>query len=143
MRHFWRFGIALAFAATLSSAVAAAAQDRMDSKSRLVASLPFGAGQFQNGDADIGVMLLLSETALLATSVTLFAMHDALRDQHVPAHQLEDARAQEAVLRAGNWISAGLFASVALAGIVHAQLRFSDTGALELTPNGALARLRF
>src|SRR5262245_42435233 len=47
------------------------AQDNADcrcsaSEARWIAALPFGAGQFQHGDVEVGAALLISETTLLA-----------------------------------------------------------------------------
>src|SRR5262245_18520096 len=143
-----QFAVACMFALTWLSTNSVGAQDNTchecpANEARWIDALPFGAGQFQHGDVEVGAALLISETALLAGSLTLYALHDSLRSQRPGPAQVDAARGEETVLRWGNWISTGLFATVALAGIVHAQLRFGDAAALELTPNGALAQLDF
>lgn len=40
------------------------------SNSRYIATIPFGVGQFQNGDEAVGALFLVSETLLLATATT-------------------------------------------------------------------------
>ena len=112
-------------------------------KSRWIAALPFGAGQFQNGEVEAGFAFAAAQTALLAGSISLYVLHDSLRNSHVPANRVAELRAEEAALRVGNWICAGLFASTVLAGIVQAQLQFGEHSALQVSPGGALARLRF
>jgi hypothetical protein len=46
--------------------------------SRWVAALPFGVGQFQNGQDALGVAFLVSEVLALGGSITAHAIHDSL-----------------------------------------------------------------
>jgi tetratricopeptide (TPR) repeat protein len=91
--------------------------------SRLVAFMPFGAGQFQNGDDDLGMVLAVSQGVLLSTTVVTFILHESLRDEPPPAVP-EDARLAESAFRITNQVSFGLLIGVAIAGIVDAQVRF-------------------
>ena len=116
----------------------------VDAKSRWIASVPFGAGQFQNGNDDLGWALLITETVLLGSSVALYVAHDDLRDDHFPASEAKFADEEEAALRIGNWISLGLFAAVATAGIFEAQLALEDSEtSLVFGPGGAAVRYEF
>jgi hypothetical protein len=97
--------------------------------SRWVALLPFGAGQFQNGQTSLGYTFLSGEALLGAGSIvgaalmfynsgqTQAAVHRG--DGTAPAY---NARAQEAAW-AGD-IFGGAFLLAAVVGIVHAELTF-------------------
>ena len=97
--------------------------------SRWLALLPFGVGQFQNGQTTAGWVLLTSESLLVVGSVvgqalTLYnegQMNDALRGGNGTAPGYH-ARAEDAYV-AGNIFTAG-FALVAVTGILHAQITF-------------------
>jgi hypothetical protein len=93
-------------------------------RSRMIAMLPFGIGQFQNDDDGLGLVLAVSETALLATGVTTYFLHQAQPDR---PKDLSEAQNFERIYRTSNQISMALFAAVAIAGIVDAQLRFRET----------------
>jgi hypothetical protein len=92
--------------------------------SRWVASIPFGAGQFQNGDEGLGLALAVTEGLLFATSVTTFFLHESLRDVQPSADRRDNAELAENTYRTINWASTGLFVAVALGGIIDAHLRF-------------------
>ncbi len=47
--------------------------------SRVIASLPFGAGQFQNGNTSLGAALLVTEAVLAASSLTGTVYYSELR----------------------------------------------------------------
>jgi hypothetical protein len=97
--------------------------------SRLVALLPFGIGQFQNGQTTWGHVFLWGEALLAAGSVTAAGIslydwvqaNDALTHNDGTAPQyLVNARTAGTV---GNVFGAAFFAA-ALAGIVHAEFTF-------------------
>jgi tetratricopeptide (TPR) repeat protein len=96
--------------------------------SRVLAMVPFGVGQYQNGHEQLGLTLAITEGVLVATSVTTFALHTALAsDARQPVRMDESTLEPNRRLRAyrwTNWISTGLFAAVAVAGVLDAQLRF-------------------
>jgi tetratricopeptide (TPR) repeat protein len=97
--------------------------------SRWVGALPFGVGQFQNGQTALGWAFLSTESLLLAGSgigqlVTLYnegQARDAVASNAGTQYQYQ-GRAHDAYV-AANVFTAG-FALVAIAGIVHAQLTF-------------------
>jgi len=92
---------------------------------RWLATVPFGVGQFQNGDAALGWVFLAGETALMGTCITAVII-----DQHLANRVLEpgidrtelNARRTDAhrVIVASSWG----FLGVALGGIIHAHWRF-------------------
>jgi len=97
--------------------------------SRLVALLPFGIGQFQNGQTTWGHVFLWGEALLAAGSVTAAGIslydwaqaNDALaRNDGTAPQYLANASTAGTV---GNVFGAAFFA-VALAGIVHAEVTF-------------------
>jgi tetratricopeptide (TPR) repeat protein len=110
----------------LDRLVALASTERIEERhSRWVAAMPFGIGQFQNGHDGLGLVLAVGEGSLLAISVVSFFLHENLRGQEPnTADLLQDARLAENVFRYTNQISLGLFAVIAAAGIVDAQVRF-------------------
>lgn len=100
-------------------------------RSRWIAAIPFGAGQFQNDHDGLGLVLAVSQGVLLATSVVAFVVHESLRGQDPAAHELESARLAEVASRYTNQISLGLFAVVAITGVIDAQLRFQPSHSTE------------
>jgi len=130
-----------------------------EKRSRWLALVPFGAGQFQNGHSALGAVLAVTEGSLLALSVVTYVLHDHLRGQRPKPNEVEDARLAERGFRYTNQISFALFAVVAVAGIIDAQVRFQDTYEYErrrelppdlregpqitLTPTGASLEFRF
>ncbi|HET9933516.1 MAG TPA: hypothetical protein VFQ35_22580 [Polyangiaceae bacterium] len=90
---------------------------------RWVALVPFGVGQFQNGDEGLGWVFLTSETVLAATAFTSIAMQTGLQ---LEAQRLHNP-ANNAVL--STWhtlvvVSSYAFLGVAATGIAQAQLGF-------------------
>lgn len=103
----------------------------VEERSRLLGMIPFGVGQYQNGHDGLGLLLAVTEGVLLAGSITAYAFHENLRDQIPADDRYDDARLAEAASRYINQISFGLFAVVAITGIVDAQLRFRPTRVIE------------
>jgi hypothetical protein len=99
----------------------------VETRSRWLAMIPFGVGQYQNGHEGLGLLLAVTESVLLAGSITAYAFHANLRGQQPAEGRFDDARLAEAASRYINQISFGLFAVVAITGVVDAQLRFQPT----------------
>jgi hypothetical protein len=102
-----------------------------ETRSRWIATLPFGTGQLQNGDRTLGLTLLSSQIFLATTSVVTFVYHQFLIDRGnamVDNLQPVDDRLLrlERGVRITNQISTGLLGAVALAGIIDAQVRFRE-----------------
>jgi tetratricopeptide (TPR) repeat protein len=93
-------------------------------RSRWVALMPFGIGQLQNGHADLGAVLAVSEGSLLLVSFVSWIVHENLRGQQPGPNERDQFNLTERVSRYTNQISLGLFGAVALTGIIDAQLRF-------------------
>jgi tetratricopeptide (TPR) repeat protein len=96
-----------------------------EERSRWLALVPFGAGQFQNGHASLGAVLAVSEGSLLALAMVTYALHESLRGQ-APT-EVDDARLAERAFRYTNQISFALFAILAVTGVIDAQVRFQAT----------------
>jgi tetratricopeptide (TPR) repeat protein len=92
--------------------------------SRWIAALPFGIGQFQNENRNLGIMFAVTESAFLAASIATFVGHNSLRDENPAPDELERARRIERALRIGNWVSVGALLSFYVAGVVEAEVRF-------------------
>ena len=100
--------------------------------SRWVAFVPFGAGQFQNGDAALGWVFAVSEAVAGATSIALAATvaayanvdlsaKDPATGQTVNRTELQ-SRIDTATL--ANRIAFSAWAGITVAGIVEAQIAF-------------------
>src|SRR5262249_32652506 len=96
-------------------------------RSRWLAMIPFGVGQYQNGHNELGMLFAVSEATLLAASIVSFALHESLRGENPTDAERGNARLAEAAFRYTNQITLGLFAAVTLAGIIDAQVRFAPT----------------
>lgn len=111
-------------------------------RSRWIALVPFGAGQFQNGQTALGWTLLGVETALAGASLWAGIDWQSLvskYDQRVDVAALNDKLATRQ--RESLWLG-GAFAAVALGGILHAELTFvpevKETRRRPLPPRPAL-----
>jgi hypothetical protein len=102
----------------------------VQTSSRWIALVPFGVGQFQNGQTALGWTFLASESLLLVGSaisevVNIYnvnQMNDAIATGNTVRADGYHSRALEAFY-ATNLFTAG-FALVAIAGIIHAQATF-------------------
>lgn len=95
----------------------------VEERSRWIASIPFGVGQFQNGHDALGWTLVTSSAALAITSITFAALHAGLRSQvdNADPDAFEQA---ESAYRVINWASTGALVGLALIGVIDAHLRF-------------------
>ncbi|MGZ5966527.1 MAG: hypothetical protein ACXWP4_02585 [Polyangiales bacterium] len=88
-------------------------------RSRVIASLPFGIGQFQNGETALGVFFAATEVLTLGAATVSFAYHGALPRDPVDANEARNAASAARVI---NWISLGAFVALAVGGIVQAHV---------------------
>lgn len=95
--------------------------DTVTKRSRVLASLPFGYGQFQNGDPGLGIFFASTELIALGTATVSFFYHQALPRDPV---DLNDARSAANTARVVNWISLGAFVALAVGGVVQAHVSF-------------------
>ena len=93
---------------------------------RWIAALPFGAGQFQNGDDGLGYLFLSTEAVLGLTALTALSVHTNIQTNADRAGGSVEEGVNERLdnwhlaLRASSWA----FVGVAAFGILEAQLSF-------------------
>lgn len=98
--------------------------------SRWLAALPFGVGQFENGDEGLGAFFLVSEGVLLLTSGILLAVWIDVVNQVSSATALRDSvlvASANSVLEAvaiADWVTVGALVVLIASGIGEAQASF-------------------
>jgi hypothetical protein len=109
----------------------AARETRIEPNSRWVALIPFGVGQFQNGDIRLGVFFAVGEALLGGASLVSVAVFNSLASTNISALTANGQPVDVPGLQAKvntvaliDRISFGAFATLALAGVVHAQVTF-------------------
>jgi tetratricopeptide (TPR) repeat protein len=97
-------------------------------RSLLVAVLPFGAGQFQNGHKIKGGLLLGGELLLTTAAITTFVLHERLRsaaaDPFTSISERQRYEDLEAGYRIANTASVVALGAVVIAGIVDSLFYF-------------------
>lgn len=98
---------------------------RVKENSRYLASIPFGVGQFQNGQRTLGFVLLGTEATLAAASAITYFAKESIERNYVPGTS-DKPRTEEQRDRLVlyNRIAFGAFAAVAVGGVVHAHLTY-------------------
>lgn len=138
----------------LEKVKAQAAEEKITVRhSRIVASLPFGAGQFQNGQPILGWAFLGTEVAAIAGTAVTYGMYlyarsrenEELRRPGGDVNQLVPQYHQRAEdLRLANLAFAGAFVGIAASGIIQAHLSFVPESAekkkRDLPPLGLRSR---
>ncbi len=104
--------------------------------SRLVAALPFGAGQFQNGSPVLGAVFLGSEVAAISVSLASFLAVESLRgaDGRFRNADVEQARSYQQL----QLVSGGIALAVIAGGIIEAMVSYRSShklGKPRATPN--------
>lgn len=98
--------------------------------SRWIAAIPFGVGQMQNDRSRLGYFFLISEVITLAVSIGSYYAHEhwASKDTTVTEGDTSsaerDAVQNAEAWRITNWVSTASFVSLALAGIIEAEVHF-------------------
>lgn len=104
--------------------------------SRLLALVPFGAGQFQNGAEGLGWLFFTTEALFGLGAFGTLVAHQAIAGSFNPSDPSSGLRSPESRDRVNtallateitNWTSAGLFAIFAIVGIIQSQLDFRST----------------
>jgi hypothetical protein len=93
----------------------------------LIAWLPFGAGQFQNGNSELGTFFAIAESLTLTTGLALLFVWVALNDIRTDAGVGSDGGISGSLLvglQAGNWAAIGAFGILALSGVIEAHVNF-------------------
>lgn len=103
-------------------------QKTTERRSLVLAFVPFGAGQFQNGHKIKGALFLSAEILLSATSITTYILHERLRpraeEPFSSAQQRSDYERLESGYRISNQVTVGVLGVVAVAGIIDALYYF-------------------
>ncbi len=98
--------------------------------SLLVALMPFGAGQFQNGQRRKGVLFLTGELTLMSAGIVTFALHESLRKEaETPFYSAKTKKKYERLetgYRIANHASLISVGVLMLAGIVDSIYFFSQ-----------------
>ena len=97
--------------------------------SRTVAFLPFGVGQFQNGDALVGQAFLVSELLTAISSVGFFLGVESMRTDSGRFRTSDVARARQ--YRNVQMITGVTALTLAIVGIAEAQLSFQNRTTLK------------
>jgi tetratricopeptide (TPR) repeat protein len=92
--------------------------------SKLVAVMPFGIGQFQNGDVALGATFLASELAAIGLSVGFFVAVEDLRQTDGRVAHADLPRAES--MQRAQLISGGAAVGLMILGAAHALLTFKD-----------------
>ncbi len=102
-------------------------------RSRWVSFLPFGVGQFQNGDTVKGALFLTGEVLALGTNIGSYVAAERLRgaDGFYTASSARTAR----TLRLVQYASLGVLAGLALWGVLDATLHLeTEERSVEMVP---------
>jgi hypothetical protein len=93
--------------------------------SRFIALIPFGLGQFQNGDTGLGIFFATSEILTATASIVPFVLSYNLAAQ-APAStaQIVLANTRFNAYRIVNGTAFGLWGGLVLTGVIHAQVTF-------------------
>jgi hypothetical protein len=92
--------------------------------SRFIALIPFGMGQFQNGDTGLGIFFATTEIATAAASIVPFVLSYNLAAMQPGEGQIPPANDRFKTFRIANNISFGLWGALVLTGVIHAQVTF-------------------
>lgn len=98
--------------------------------SRWVALVPFGVGQFQNGDTALGWVFLGTEVAALVGAAALVPFYVDARNEALRSYAAGDSKSAESYhdreveLRTANVLVMAAFAAVAIGGVIQAQANF-------------------
>jgi len=109
-------------------------------RSRFLAMVPFGLGQFQNDDVGLGVFFAAGQTVTIGAAVTSFFIAEDVRDTECPDVVIRESEGTEVtdkvdcdalrerfnIARAVNWVSFGSAIALIVGGIIEAQVSFVD-----------------
>jgi hypothetical protein len=118
----------------LATLEAMAAEEKVIlSRTRWLAAVPFGVGQFQNGDTGLGIFFAAATTAAVGTSIGSFVRAQDIKDARCrePNEQGEQINCEGLtdefnVARAVNWTSLGVTAALVIGGVIQAQVAFEE-----------------
>jgi hypothetical protein len=101
---------------------------RIRVNSQVVAALPFGAGQFQNGDDTLGSVFLATELVAIGTSVGLYIGIERMRraDGRFAQEDVDRVEAFQYGQLSSGWLAIGVMAL----GVAHALYNFEPVKVL-------------
>jgi hypothetical protein len=119
--------LSLTLAAALGLSAAPAHAD--ETRSRWIAAIPFGAGQFQNGDVALGITFAAGEAILASGSIATAVLVEQLGSTNIAARTrapvdigaLNDRIADTTT---ANRVLFAAWAGLAVAGVIEAQVSF-------------------
>lgn len=97
-------------------------------RSRLVATLPFGIGQFQNGDRGLGIGMAAGQASLAGLTMVSFFFHRSLRgERDEPGLSSSAFVRAERAWRIANWVSLAGLGTLITIGIIEAHTSFRSS----------------
>ncbi len=112
--------------------------------SRWIAALPFGAGQFQNGDVGRGLFFAVGEILFGGSSLGSAAYIAAIASSAPTPSRLASTNAKLATAAAINRVTFAGWGALTLAGILEAEVSFApNRAAVTATPTPGGASLGF
>lgn len=109
---------------------------------RWVAAIPFGVGQYQNGNNALGTVFLISETLLLGATVVAVSRQLSFHAQAAGGRNVQDPQAFNDAIDTAHqielWAGGGFFLLAGL-GILEAQLSFVEEIGIGSRPRRPLA----
>jgi hypothetical protein len=94
------------------------------SRSRLLAFLPFGLGQFQNGDTVKGILLATGGGLSLSANIVCYSLLVALANDNGKYAEGDVDLAEG--LKIGQYVSLGIFAATWIYGVIDANIYFEQ-----------------
>ncbi|UQA58143.1 hypothetical protein E8A73_043975 [Polyangium aurulentum] len=112
----------------IQALIKAASEERVVVKnSRWIGAIPFGVGQFQNGDKRLGWVFAVGEAALGATSIAtaeVFAYYSRVDPRAISSESREALAQNQQTAAFINRLAFGLWAAMTVTGVVQAQIAF-------------------
>src|SRR5256885_62700 len=93
-------------------------------RARVIAALPFGAGQFQNGDVALGAFFAAGQVVLGGVSIATALLVSALASRDVSRRPVDVAALNDRLRTTAtvNRLAFAGWASLAVAGVIEAQV---------------------
>lgn len=103
----------------------------IEKRSRLVAFVPFGVGQIQNGDTGLGVVFMAGQALAAGSAITFGTLHafyasvdPSTKDANGSPVDRPALAERTRIMALGNQVSFGVWAALTVAGIVQANIAF-------------------
>jgi hypothetical protein len=106
----------------------ASTQSVQETHSRWVAAIPFGVGQFQNGNIGLGLLFSVTEGLTLTTSIISTGLFLSYQQQAITKTRRQEPFDDQPflILQAVDGVSLGLFVALAIGGIAEAEASFKQ-----------------